>query len=650
MITSNQISRILRELSLAVAVSLLASCSQKEEEYLPEAPGKDAIEMSLTAGLQTRTMNDGDRTLWTDGDALSVIYSAEGSDTFSSSKFDWVGDNFFTGTASGLSPVNDWYALYPYDLVNTSASEVHLFFESQQTQIGNSNKSHFAGSTFPLFGRTPGVPEDQDLSIPMRNVLAGVQFNFTNLTGRDIVVKKIEFTSSSYIAGYFTMDLTAEDPVPIPLNDETNSTVVTLTVEDGEAISPDEKTTFFAAVAPHSIPEGGSIYVKATAIDITGEELVYEHTYTLASGTVFSSGVIKQIAVKFDGLVNRGTFNLENEAVRNYLVAADGIYTDDISATTIVTNYSSGSSYSSITRKDIPAPVTIQWDGPVSSSSKVVVYTDYELSQIFWTQDVASGKTSTDIYNLIPGRTYYYTLVDGETVLEKGFFETVGRVRMIKVSDTIASGRANNCRDLGGLSTDDGRTIKYGYFYRGTNMDKTTSEEKDLIVNFLNVGLVNELRHGNHNPRNEEYRYNPFEGTLYDVRYVAPGYYWSARDLQIPERMHETMQAFIDAAMAGRATYFHCRIGADRTGYVAFLLLSLLGVSIKDSSIDFELTSFSPGANRTMIRTNSWLYKEALDYLNTKTGATLKEKAENYMVELGISKSDINAFRNIVLE
>ena len=171
------------------------------------------VEMTIDVGTDTRTVNDGDRTLWTSGDALSVLYAGTGAKSgFASSSFSWTGEgDTFTGTVSGdLSGRIDWYAVYPYDKGQSSASAVHLTVPSEQTQTGNSSRKHFAGPSFPMYGKTLDVQASADLGISLRNALAGVQFNFTNGTGRSVVVKEIAFTSTGSIAGSFTVDLTAK--------------------------------------------------------------------------------------------------------------------------------------------------------------------------------------------------------------------------------------------------------------------------------------------------------------------------------------------------------------------------------------------------------------------------------------------------------
>lgn len=62
------------------------------------------------------------------------------------------------------------------------------------------------------------------------------------------------------------------------------------------------------------------------------------------------------------------------------------------------------------------------------------------------------------------------------------------------------------------------------------------------------------------------------------------------------------MNDFIDAHNNGNddyALYFHCRIGADRTGTLAYLLEGLLGATVEERYRDYELTVFFGLRERT---------------------------------------------------
>ncbi|MBQ6244921.1 MAG: tyrosine-protein phosphatase [Bacteroidales bacterium] len=362
---------------------------------------------------------------------------------------------------------------------------------------------------------------------------------------------------------------------------------------------------------------------------------------------------------------NLGTINLENQKVMDFLTAANAQYTDtNYQDLSIVKDYAPatnsgyggmGGSSSTTTRYDIPNPVTIPFDSPSTTMTKVNIYNDASCTDLFWTWEPNKADlTEYDVYNSIPGRTYYYTVTEEGEIVSRGEFSTTGRRRMMKVSDLAGSGYANNCRDLGGMLTADGtKRVKYGMIYRGTNLNSTTSVEKKLLAEFMNVGWDNDLRAtGDLN--------EAFANSGYSVVHVAPSYnpYLTEAELKNTSKIKQTMEAFIAAADAGKATYFHCTIGSDRTGYWGLLLEGLLGISPKDCSIDYELTSFAnhaTGGNRERNATGSvyGLFNEGLTFLNglDNGGTTLEEKITNYMVnEVKVPLEDINRFKSLILE
>ena len=228
---------------------------------------------------------------------------------------------------------------------------------------------------------------------------------------------------------------------------------------------------------------------------------------------------------------------------------------------------------------------------------------------------------------------------------------------MIKVSSVEASGHANNCRDLGGLEAIDKgtkKTIKYGYIFRGTNMDKTTDDEKALLTGFLNLGMDVDLRNGNPTGSGmSENGYSNCYRPFSNVGYINPGFD-SFTDLTTANKVKSVLTAIFDTAKSGKASYFHCYIGADRTGYIAFLIEGLLGVSEKDCSIDYELTSFSEAAGYRYRNDISQSYyyvpRNGLTFLKGQNGNTFQDKVENYVKSIGITQSQIDEFKSIVLE
>ena len=406
--------------------------------------------------------------------------------------------------------------------------------------------------------------------------------------------------------------------------------------------------------------EGGMIRIVgagSATITATAEE---SEGYFSAT----ASYVLRILYPPSEGWKDLETFNLENRALHDYLDAAISSYTDTDDATnTVMEAYANGSAYSDIDRKDCPNPVKITWANPASDATVVSIYEDDSLYKPIWSQNATERSTSADVYNLIPGRKYYYTVSEGATVWEKGYFNTTGRRRMIKVSDVEAKGHANNCRDLGGLEVwdeEDGvkvkKTIKYGYLFRGSNMDRTTEAEQTILTGFLNVGMDVDLRSGSSGSsgsteNGNQTCYRPLPSY---VGYVNPGFN-SFADLTNAGKVKNVIMAIFQAVLQPEAepVYFHCWVGADRTGYFAMMIEGLLGVSEKDCSIDYELTSFSEAVGlryRTGAPEDHY-FRQGIAFLRDKEGDTFQEKIQNYLVnEVEIDAAAIKDFKDIVLE
>lgn len=359
--------------------------------------------------------------------------------------------------------------------------------------------------------------------------------------------------------------------------------------------------------------------------------------------------------------VDLGSFNLENQALTAYLNDASTSYSNTNDDTKTVMDKYSGAAYSSIDRKDCPAPVHISWTNSASRSTVITVYEDQNLTKQVWTQNATERATSADVYNLIPGRTYYYTVSEDDEVWEKGYFSTSGRRRMLKVSNSKGRGYANNCRDLGGLEVVDKgvkKTIKYGQLFRGTNMDKTKQDaEWPILLEFMKVGRDIDLRNGETigTSFGSDGSYNRYRPLPQTIDYTAPGFMDSNNfpDLTVKEKVYEVVMAFFNTVKSGKAVYFHCYSGADRTGYISMLIEGLLGVSEKDCSIDYELTSFceSVGGRYRTGKPTDYDFRDGIAFLRGQDGDTFQNKIENYLVnEVKISLADIDDFKSRMLE
>ena len=357
-------------------------------------------------------------------------------------------------------------------------------------------------------------------------------------------------------------------------------------------------------------------------------------------------------------------FNLENDHVAPYFDLAYANYTANNRTTTYARNYAARGSAND--RYDQPKPVTVTWNNTTTSGDKtVVLYEDAShTTQVDYVAPVSvSGSSNTaDVYNLIPGRTYYYVVRNGSTQVAQGSFSTEGRRRMMKVGSDYGQNYANNCRDFGGQLTTSGKTVKYGKLYRGSNMDGGSSswwggsssgslsdEAKSVLLNYMKIELDVDLRA---NDRKDAL--NLGDITLNDAntyRGHTQESYNSIDNLRNVTSMKATLTRIMNAAINNVNVYIHCMVGADRTGYTCLMLDAILGVPLEYCDIDYELTSFSCVGDRFRDGTGNVYYTQGVSDINGQTGNTFQDKAVNYLVNhYGIDRNLITRFQNAMLE
>lgn len=172
---------------------------------------------------------------------------------------------------------------------------------------------------------------------------------------------------------------------------------------------------------------------------------------------------------------------------------------------------------------------------------------------------------------------------------------------------SIPFARLHNFRDLGGYTTADGRTVRRSRLYRADSLGKLTPGTQDWDL-FLTLGIrtVVDLRypweieakgrvpqHPSLTYHNQSIEHRPYDQAALPPS-VAPGPYLAARYAEVAEdgtkEIRETLSLIAEAAESDTPLVFHCASGKDRTGLVAALVLSLLGVPDRTITEDFTLT------------------------------------------------------------
>ena len=267
--------------------------------------------------------------------------------------------------------------------------------------------------------------------------------------------------------------------------------------------------------------------------------------------------------------------DIENEGTRKFLEEVD--YTNDTAYTvSYIRDY-----MKKYNANDKPLPVTVSWTG--GSASKIVLSTTPNFRNVF---EVKGSANKAEIYNLIPDVNYYYTVLDSnEAVITSGCVKPIGPLRMI-------NGVADNVRDLGGWKVEGGH-VAYGKIYRGAKLSSRMSDSsKEIFLHALGIGVDMDLR----GIKDSESKVGPVvDGADYIKFPVEKNMGRGTGNTQ--ELYQQAIRSVIGYLKEGKAVYFHCAGGADRTGTLAFLIEALVGVSESDLSKDYELTTFA-GSNK----------------------------------------------------
>jgi len=348
---------------------------------------------------------------------------------------------------------------------------------------------------------------------------------------------------------------------------------------------------------------------------------------------------------------------LENDAAHRYLTEVH--YTSDYSITKILDYADPAPIYNYVGyRKDLPSPVPIKLAAALDTVGTLYVSekADYPEAESK-VMSIAKGTDSINVWNLIPGRTYNWKLEypnnNSEiTVAASGQFKTTGTLRMLNI------GGIYNVRDMGGWMGTKGYPMKYGKLIRGSRMSEngsgntmiTAAGKKELLWVGIKADLdlrTSDERRLSSSPLGSTVSYD-YENNSYASRI----YTFDQNPASI-----SGIKKIINWLKSDKPVYFHCSVGADRTGTIAFLIGALCGMDDDALSKDYELTCFSADKVTTngkvedlrRVRTDHGRYDNTEDSyrfawmvqkINKFPGETLQEKVY-YHLKTGVQGTKI---------
>lgn len=288
-----KIMRIFNTITLAALSLVLSQCAVQEMEAPHQA---DASFEVYAIPSDTRTVNDGVHTLWSNGDRFTLFHAA--STRTQSFYLDgaFTVDEPATGHALGsIASLNDgtynWYMAYPYSEKAERPTDVPVIVGAsagtQQVQNGNDSRAHLAGEGFPVAGRALGVstPDTPVLTAaPMVSVLA---VNVTNPGEGVAKITSVSFKAPEAIVGSFSMDITGDTPV-FRAEDASDEARLSVT---GSILRAGESAVFYLGIKPFTAPSGSTLTLAVND---------QVRTVTLTRDVTFSAGRIKTLNMTLD--------------------------------------------------------------------------------------------------------------------------------------------------------------------------------------------------------------------------------------------------------------------------------------------------------------------------------------------------------------
>lgn len=291
-------------------------------------------------------------------------------------------------------------------------------------------------------------------------------------------------------------------------------------------------------------------------------------------------------------------------------------------------------------------PVTINWgifhipDGTFIRKQRLEISTD-ESFQNARSYELRAGERSVELRGLLVDTQYFFRITvemeSSQGCALEGSFTTKWSPRIMEVENLW------NVRDIGGWKTLDGKAVKQGLLYRGSELDGVTDSRFQVTESGVET-MQEELKIKTElDLRARDLESVPdILGQNVEYRKITVPLY---ADFFSPKAEGDVKAVFETLAQEENyPVYLHCNYGMDRTGMICYILEALLGMSPEDCYRDWELSVF------VYDDSNQPLMDQFVAKFQELEGQTLQDKAENYLLSIGITQDQIDDIRSILVE
>ena len=309
-----------------------------------------------------------------------------------------------------------------------------------------------------------------------------------------------------------------------------------------------------------------------------------------------------------------------------------------------------------------PAPVTITWPAIKDALKyKVLISENADMTgaMLYWTNadgsDISTNSLTFD-NNLKSKTVYWYQAVARNNGAKS-------KIMCFMTDDVLPRNiyvdGITNMRDLGGYIVE-GNTVKQGMIYRSGRLNKSkattltveiTEAGKKTMLETLGIKTEIDLRRD----AEEIGGLNGVSVLGSGVKYFNCAMQWNGGANTTRPYLEQNFPSIckVFEILADKDNYpvfFHCDIGTDRTGMMAYFIGAVLGEDKETLKKDYLFSNFGNinGSRDTNETHGFTFYEQAID---DAEGETLAEKAEYLLINtVGVQKADIDALKEIMLE
>ncbi len=291
-----------------------------------------------------------------------------------------------------------------------------------------------------------------------------------------------------------------------------------------------------------------------------------------------------------------------------------------------------------------PLNITYEWSG---GEAPFKVYLsekeDYAKSKVY---ECTEAKVS--ITNLKIATKYYLKVTSGEETVKTDSFTTSDEV----VRNLYVSG-ITNVRDLGGYPLGNVRTNQ-GLIFRTGRLNNNSVETPTAMINEKGVNvMLNDL-----GVRSEiDLRMvsnNEVGGLTEGVGILGESvhYYQCPMDYNVAAMGGDFNDASLRKVFSilgnrdNYPTFFHCSIGTDRTGYVAWLINGYLGLNEEYLWRDYLFSNFGNIGSK---REQGTIRNSYIKLIRECPGSTWQEKTKTFLLTKGVAQSDLDVLSSMMI-